>query len=320
MQKLLLGAAIAAGGVSAACAAGALTLFNRVIPRQDTLRVDLSEMADMAKWEEYKKFITPNREWLQSQALEHVTIRSRDGLKLHADYFPADEPSDRLVICNHGYTGCGIRDCASIAVYFHKLGFDCLLVDHRAHGQSEGDYIGFGVLDRFDCQSWVNYVDERFSHQKQIVLYGVSMGATTVLLASALPGLSGSVKAVIADCAFTSPYDVFAHILKRDYHLPAFPVMNINDALCRRKAGYGFRDASTLDAVRVTSLPILFIHGTEDNFVPVWMSRENYAHCRSEKELLLVEHAAHGASYYEDHDLYEKTVSAFLEKFVGGAH
>ncbi len=315
MRKLLLGAAIVAGGTMA-CTAGAVKLFNRVIPRQDTLRVDLSEMADMDKWEEYKKCITPNREWLTAQELEHVTLLSHDGLRLHADYFPAEKPSDKLVICNHGYTGCGIRDCSSIAVFFHKLGYDCLLVDHRAHGKSEGDYIGFGILDRYDCRSWINYVDNRFEKKKQIILYGVSMGATTVLMASAIPALSSNVKAVIADCAFTSPYDVFSHILKRDYHLPAFPIMNINDALCRKKAGYGFRDYSTLEAVQQTHLPILFIHGTEDNFVPTRMTRENFARCRSEKEILLVENAAHGASYYENPALYEETVRTFIEKHI----
>lgn len=315
MRKLLFGAAIAAGS-AAACTAGALTLFNRTIPRQDTLRVDLNEMADMEKWEEYKKFITPNREWLMTQKLEHVTLLSHDGLRLHADYFPAEKPTDKIVICNHGYTGCGIRDCSSIAVFFHKLGYDCLLVDHRAHGKSEGDYIGFGILDRYDCRSWINYIDNRFEKKKQIILYGVSMGATTVLMASGIVVLSDSVKTIIADCAFTSPYDVFSHILKRDYHLPAFPIMNINDALCRKKAGYGFQDYSTLDAVSHTNLPILFIHGTEDDFVPTWMTRENFARCRSEKELLFVEHAAHGASYYENPTLYEETVKAFMAKYV----
>lgn len=211
---------------------------------------------------------------LKKQEFEHIVITSDDGLKLHADYFPAEEKTDKLVICNHGYTGCGLRDCSSIAVYFHKIGYDCLLVDHRAHGKSEGDYIGFGILDRFDCRNWVEYIDKRFDKEKKIVLYGVSMGASTVLMASAIPNLSENVKVIIADCAFTSPYDVFSHILKRDYHLPAFPVMNINDALCRKKAGYGFLDYSTLEAVRNTKIPILFIHGTEDDFVPTWMSKK----------------------------------------------
>ncbi len=316
MGKALLGIVLAGTAVASACTAGALTLFRRTIPRQDTLRVDLNEMADMQKWEEYKKFMIPNREWLTAQSLEHVVIRSRDGLMLHADYFPAAENSDKLVICHHGYTGCGLRDCSSIAVYFHKLGYDCLIVDHRAHGKSEGDYVGFGILDRYDCRAWVDYVDERFDCGKKIVLYGVSLGGTIVLMASALSGLSSSVKAVIADCAFTSPYDVFAHILKRDYHLPTFPVMNINDAICRQKAGYGFQDYSTLEAVQTTGIPILFFHGTEDTFVPTWMSQKNYEMCRSEKELVLVEHAAHGAAYYEDPPAYEAKIKAFTEKYV----
>lgn len=305
-----------AGGTAAICTVGAMTLFERVIPRQNELRVDINEMADMKKWEEYKKIITPNREWLEKQEFEHIVITSDDGLKLHADYFPAEKNTDKLVICNHGYTGCGLRDCSSIAVYFHKIGYDCLLVDHRAHGKSEGDYIGFGILDRFDCRNWVEYIDKRFDKEKKIVLYGVSMGASTVLMASALPNLSENVKVIIADCAFTSPYDVFSHILKRDYHLPAFPIMNINDSLCRKKAGYGFRDYSTLEAVRNTKIPILFIHGTEDDFVPTWMSKKNYEQCHSEKELLLIENAAHGAAYYENQELYEDAVRRFIDKHI----
>lgn len=316
MGKILLGAAVLAGASAAACTAGAVTLFNRVIPRQDQLRVDLSEMADMQKWEEYKKIMTPNREWLMEQEMEHLTILSHDGLRLHADYFPAETPGHNLVICNHGYTGCGVRDCASIAVFFHRLGYDCLLVDHRAHGKSEGEYIGFGILDRFDCRSWIHYIETRFQKQKNILLYGVSMGASTVLMTAALKGISDSVKGIIADCAFTSPYDVFAHILKRDYHLPPFPIMQINDSICRRKAGYGFRDYSTLEAVQNTSIPILFIHGMMDDFVPVWMTEQNYAKCRSPKSILLVPNAAHAAAYYENPKAYEAAIQSFLQENV----
>ncbi len=312
MKKLglaLFGLA-SAGGI--ACAVGAKKLFDSTIPRQDKLKVDLSEMADMSKWEEYKKFMVPNREWLQAQELEHITIGARDGITLHADYFPSETPSNKLVICNHGYTGTGISNCASIAVFFHKLGYDCLIVDHRGHGKSGGQYIGFGILDRFDCKSWIEYVERRFDNSKKIVLYGVSMGGTTALMTAGFSGISKSVKAIISDCAFTSPYDVFAHILKRDYHLPPFPIMNINDRMCRKKAGYGFSDYSTLDAVKATDIPILFIHGMEDNFVPVWMTEKNYEECISPKEILLVENAGHGAAYYEDTHACEEKISSFL--------
>lgn len=316
MSKFLLGMALLAGGSAVAGAVGAKTLFDRTIPRQDTLRVDLNEMADMSKWEEYKKFMIPNREWLETQELEHVTITARDGIELHAEYFPAESPVNKLVICNHGYTGCGMRDCASIAVFFHKIGYDCLIVDHRGHGKSGGDYIGFGILDRFDCLRWIKYVNNRFGSEKQIVLYGVSMGATTVLMTAGFPEVAESVKAVIADCAFTSPYEVFKHILKRDYHLPPFPVMDMNDAMCRKKAGYGFSDYSTIDAVQSTTIPCLFIHGSEDNFVPVYMSRQNYNACSSEKDIMIVQNAGHGASYYENVPAYEEKIISFTEKYL----
>lgn len=319
METGLLIGAIAGGVVLAGAVAsvgGALTLFNRVIPRQDEVKVDISEMADMAKWEEYKKLIGPRKEWLMEQKLEPVAITARDGIKLHAYYLPADKPSDRLVIGCHGYTSCGMNDFAAHSYFFHKLGFDCLIPDHRAHGESEGKYIGFGILDRFDCRAWIDYVEKRFDGKKRILLHGTSMGATTVLMTLGDPTLPKSVKGVIADCAFTSPYDVFTHILKRDYHLPAFPIMNINSAFCRKKAGYGFQDYSTLTALKQTDRPVLFIHGEEDNFVPTRMTRENYAACASPKDLLIVKHAGHGASYYENMPQYEEAESKFIDKWI----
>lgn len=318
MKKSILGAAAAGTAAvgAAVCAVGAVTLFNRVIPRQDVLRVDLDEMADMAKWEEYKKVIAPNKEWLFAQEMEHITIKSRDGLTLHGDFLPAETKSDKLAICGHGYTGCGLKDCVSIAVFFHRMGYNCLIVDHRAHGKSEGDYVGFGILDRFDMKAWVDCMESRFEGSVKIVLYGVSMGATIAVMTAGISSLSPCVKAVVADCAFTSPYDVFAHILKRDYHMPPFPIMNINDLLCKEKAGYGFKDYSTLDAVRSTGIPILFIHGREDDFVPLYMTEQNYAACRSPKDIFIVDNAAHAASYYENTEAYEAKVKGFLEKYV----
>ena len=305
-----------AGSLAIGSAIGAKTLFNRVIPRQDELRVDLSEMADMEKWEEYKKIIHPNKEWLLAREYEHVTIKSRDKLTLHGDYFKADEESDTILIASHGYTSKGLSDCSSISSFFLKKGTDCLIIDNRSHGKSEGEYIGFGILDRFDIMSWIHYVNKRFDSKKKIILYGVSMGGATVLMTAGFKDIPDNVKAIIADCAYTSPYDVFAHVLKKDYHLPEFPIMNINDVMCRKKAGYGFRDYSTLTAVQETNIPILFIHGKEDNFVPVRMSRQNYDACNSPKELLLVENAAHAASYYENPKLYEEKVNDFINKYV----
>ncbi len=319
-MNTILTASLIACGVVGACTAGSVfgakTLYNKTIPRQDQLRVDLDEMADASQWEGYMKIITPNKEWLMQREMEHVTIKSKDDLTLHADYVKADGDADTIVIASHGYTGCGLKDCASISTYFLKKGIDCLIVDNRAHGNSEGQYVGFGILDRYDILKWIDYVNNRFDGNKKIILYGVSMGGATVLMTTGFKELSKNVKAVIADCAFTSPYDVFSHVLKKDYHMSKFPVMNINNMICRKKAGYGFSDYSTLTAVQETNIPILFIHGDKDNFVPTWMSEKNFEACSSPKELLIVKNAGHAASYYENTQQYEEKVSAFVEKYV----
>lgn len=311
---------LAAGGVlaagAAACFIGARTLFNRVIPRQDEVRVDVSEMADGEKWEEYIKIIHSVRDKLLQRPFEHVTVKSRDGLTLHGDLFLAEKPSTRTAILFHGYTSCGMNDCSTMAEYFVERGFNALIIDQRSHGKSEGEYIGFGILDRFDCLKWINYVEERLGDKSEIVLYGVSMGASTVLMACGTQGFSKNVKAVISDCAFTSPYDVFKHILKRDYHLPPHPIMDINERLCRKKAGYGFKDFSTLEAASVAPCPILFIHGNEDKFVPTEMTLKNYKSFTSEKQLLIVDNAGHAASQYENPALYQKTVTEFLDRYL----
>lgn len=296
--------------------AGAKTLFNKVIPRKDGVRVNMDEMADAQKWEEYRKIITPNREWLQGQNPEEITIKARDGIKLHAYFLPAQNPTGKLVIGLHGYSSTGISEFSTSARFYHEQGFDVLIPDHRAHGQSEGDYVGFGILDRFDCLCWIDYLEKRFPEGRQILLHGTSMGGSTALMVTGFKDLSPSVKGVVADCAFTSPYDVFAHILKRDYHMSEFPVMKINSAMCRKKAGYGFEDYSTLTALQTNTLPCLFIHGAEDDFVPVWMSDKNYEACKAPKKLLKIEGAAHGASTYQDKETYQAALKEFIDTYM----
>ncbi len=316
MNTGLLIGGIAAGVVVAGAVGstvGAYTLFNKVIPRQDGVKVDMKEMADMEKWEEYKKGIVPRREYLCSQPTEHVTIQAQDGITLHGDFFFA-ENSKKMAILFHGYTSSGMS-CASYASFLHKQGISCLLVDNRAHGQSEGNYIGFGILDRYDALEWIEYVNERFGKDIPILLHGTSMGGSTVLMVAGMEECPENVKLVIADCAFTSPEAVFTHILKRDYKLPKFPVMNINNGICRKKAGYGFGDVSTLDTVKNAKCPIFFVHGSEDNFVPTYMSKQNYEACTSPKELLMIENAGHGAAYFENPALYEERTGEFIGKY-----
>ncbi|MBQ8298121.1 MAG: alpha/beta hydrolase [Ruminococcus sp.] len=315
----LIAGAVAGGVVLAGAAAslgGALKLFNSVIPRQKELRVNMNEMADAQKWEEYKKLIYPAKEWLMAQPLEPVSIQARDGITLRGHYLPAKEKSNRLVIALHGYTSSGLSNFCGMSQFYQNMGFSCLIVDHRAHGESDGDYVGFGILDRYDCLAWINYALERFGPDTEILLQGISMGASTALMTLGFDELPKAVKGVVSDCAFTSPYDVFAHVIKRDYKMQPFPMMNISDSFCQKKAGYRFKDYSTLTALAKTDRPVLLIHGKEDNFVPTWMSEKNFEVCKSPKKLLMIDNAGHGASYYENHEVYEQAVSEFVEKYM----
>ena len=308
-----------AGGIAVAGLIGSLVgakvLYDRVIPRQEKLRVDLNEFADMAKWEEYKKIMTPNKEWIMAQTLEDIDIKARDGIKLHGYFLPAEKPPDRLVIGCHGYTSCGMNDFPSHARFFHEQGFDVLILDLRAHGKSEGNYVGFGILARYDLLEWIRYVNKRFEGKKKLLLHGTSMGGATVLMASGFKEVQSCVKGIVADCAFTSPNDIFAHVLKKNYHLPPFPIMNINNEMCKKTAGYSFKEYTTLDALGTNKIPVLFVHGKADKFVPTWMTEKNYEAAVCEKELLWVENAGHGSGYYENKPLYEEKEKEFIAKY-----
>ena len=172
--------------------------------------------------------------WMMEQEREDVYITSGDGLKLHGTYFPG-QGGKKLVICFHGYTSRGMSDYIGLSNYYLPKGFKMLLVDERAHGDSEGTYIGFGCLDREDALLWIEYAAKRFGSGCEIWLHGTSMGASTVLMASGLK-LSPQVKGIVSDCAFTTAWDVFAHVLKDQYHLPPIPFLRYRTA-CAGKGG-----------------------------------------------------------------------------------
>ena len=188
-----------------------------------------------------------------------------------------------------------------------------LLIDERAHGDSEGTYIGFGTMDRLDGLEWVRWMIEKTGDDAQILLHGNSMGGATVCMMGGMD-LPRQVKGIVSDCAFTSARDVFTHVLHSMYHLPAFPMIQIADRVNRKKAGYGLDDCNAAREVRKAKVPFLFIHGDEDIFVPCWMCEEIYKNCASPKTKLIVKGAGHGESYYKDTKAYEEA----LDVFIGG--
>ena len=312
----LLAAGVIGAGV-AASAAGAGLLFSKTVLRPGETDPDIiAEFADPEKMKEYMTRMAPVGEWFAAQEFEHLYIHANDGIRLHGYFLPAEGDTKKLAIIHHGFTSKAADGAVHIKA-FHDMGFAVLAVDLRAHGESEGKYVGFGILDRFDTLEWIRYFQKRFGKDLKIVLHGTSMGATTSLMTIGIPEAREAVVAVVADCAFTSPDAIFSHVMKKDYHVPAFPVMNISNMFTKALAGYKGDEYSTLDALRDNdTVPVLFIHGSEDKFVPVWMMEQNYEACRTRKEKLVVEGAGHGSSPFEAPELYLKTEKDFIESVL----
>ena len=271
------------GGIAAAEAGGSAYFYRRTMMRYNARKERTMKMSGV-DWESYYSFMKPRGEWMRAQAHEDVWIRSDDGLRLHATYFPGIDGGnpDKAVICFHGYTSEAMSDYSSISNYYLKKGYSMLLVDARAHGQSEGKFIGFGCKDRYDALKWIDWMIKKAGNGIRIVLMGNSMGGATVLMASGL-NLPEQVKGIVSDCAFTSPKAVFTHVLHSMYHLPAFPMIQIADFVNRKMAGYGLDECNAAKEVQKAKLPILFIHGDKDTFVPCSMCDELYASCASQK-------------------------------------
>lgn len=232
-----------------------------------------------------------------------------------AEHTGSVSAADKIVICFHGYTGEGLSNHIAIADYFLKHGYAMLLPDARAHGRSEGEYIGFGCLDRQDALGWIRWAIQECGEQVKILLHGTSMGGATVLMTSSLE-LPGNVKGIVSDCGFTSPKEVFTHVLNNMYHLPAFPAIQGADLINRKLAGYGMDECNARREVQRARVPILFIHGSADTFVPCSMCHEIYDNCRSPKRKLIVEGAAHAESYYKDMEAYEKALTDFADEIM----
>ncbi|MCK9171079.1 MAG: alpha/beta hydrolase [Treponema sp.] len=252
--------------------------------------------------------------WYKEQQKETVQITSYDGLRLSAEYLPAVTPRG-TIICMHGFHSSAVRDFSPVVRFLHENGWNLLLPSQRSHGKSEGRYLTFGVRERYDCRSWVTFINGRNGTGLPVVLYGVSMGCATVVMSLGLEQ-PVNVKAVVADCGFTSPYEEIANVLKNYNHLPVHPVMLFARMQTRVIAGFGLKEYSTFDALRNNKIPVLFIHGGRDKFVPTEMSRRNYEACTAPKDLLIVEHAEHAVSSILDTAEYEKKTAGFLEKYA----
>ncbi|ACA41712.1 alpha/beta hydrolase [Lysinibacillus sp. fkY74-1] len=251
-------------------------------------------------------------QWFNKHS-EEKSIPSFDSLKLHAYSIQNSHPTDKWAIIFHGYSSDGTQ-MTKYAKQFYDMGYHVLIPDARGHGQSEGDYIGMGWHDRFDVISWIDDI-VNMNEDAEIVLFGVSMGGATVMMASG-EDLPSNVKAIIEDCGYSSVWDEFSYQLQAIFHLPSFPIMQFSSVVTKLKAGYTLAEASAVDQVAKSKTPMLFIHGDNDTFVPSTMLDDVYEAANVPKQKLMVEGAGHGGAESLAGELYWETIQQFLETYT----
>ncbi len=264
--------------------------------------------------EENKAILEANyQNWVRETEVSELSITSHDGLRLNATKYVVDETSHQWAILVHGYTA-NQQSMQTRAYAFGEAGYNVITPDNRAHGTSEGTYIGMGWLDRFDILQWIDEIIA-IDPEAEIVLYGISMGGATVMM-TAGEELSDHVVAIVEDCGYTTVQEMFANQIEFRFSLPAYPLLDVAHLVANTKVGYDIYEASALEQVKKSELPILFIHGDADNYVPVEMVYELYDAAPNEKELLIIEGAGHGESDYLNPNLYYDTVFTFLEQYI----
>lgn len=268
---------------------------------------------DRGSHKPYKDEIKTLIDRLIALPCEKVFINARDGVRLSAGYYRVKDGAP-VVIMAHGYRGNSQRDFAGGADMFFKMGYNLLLIDHRAHGDSGGKVISFGIKERFDICCWIDYITERFGSDSEILLAGVSMGAACVIMAAG-ESLPSAVNGVLADCPYSAPIEIIARVGGKK-GIPKPLVKLFCTVGARLFGGFALTSFSALEAVEKTKLPILIIHGDADDFVPLSMSEELK---KRNPSIILktVSGADHAVAYLADTDGYVREVKKFTEQIFG---
>ena len=262
---------------------------------------------------EFYENVVAADQWLKQHDVQDVYIKSHDGLRLHGLWIPAREPKGTVLLA-HGYRSSYLLDFAMVFDVYHQFGFNLLVLDQRCHGKSEGKYITFGVKESCDVENWIRFHNDRYGAMP-LILNGLSMGASTVLYL-ADKDLPENVKGIIADCGFTSPKAILKNVYRSIIRLPAVLTVLSADIFARLFAHFRFGEKDTRKTLANSRLPVLMIHGLADDFVSCEMTKQAYAACTSEKQLLLVAGAGHGVSFLFDPVGYTAAVMYFLKKHI----
>ena len=281
------------------------------VPRNKDVSPDEIPLPEGEIYEPYHPLM---KQWIleaRSFPQEDYYIKSHDGLTLHAKYFEY-APGAVTEIMFHGYRGSAERDLSGGIQRCFALGRNVLLVDQRTSCGSEGSVISFGINEHRDCLAWIDFAVEKFGPEVKLVLTGISMGASTVLMAAGKP-LPEQVVGVLADCGFSSPEKIIKKCAK-DMHYPVKLIYPLIKLAAKVFGHFDLEEYSPLEAMKTCKLPVIFFHGETDDYVPCDMSREIYEVCTSPKKLVTVPGAGHGLVYLVDNQKYFQSVVEFFSE------
>ena len=262
------------------------------------------------------------RSWLDSLSrnniLKDTFVVMPGGERHRAVFARSDKACGHTAVVVHGYKDHSEGMLHIARIYNEDMGYNIILPDLHAHGQSDGDNIQMGWKDRQDVMNWIRVAERMFRQpgcRSRMVVHGISMGAATTM------NVSGDhtpeyVRCFVEDCGYTSVWDEFRHEMKKRFGLPAFPLLNVSNVLCKIKYGWSFGEASPLKQVAKCRKPMLFIHGDNDDFVPSWMVRPCFEAKPYPKELWIAKGSAHAVAYRDHKQMYSEKVRTFVERWI----
>lgn len=321
MRKILIGSGVAAALMAVAESARfAVTEYfvNMALDRQAPSHSARSEhrLTGSCIDEKLLEKVKEAGEILSCRPQREIRIQSRDGVRLVGHWMEVPHPK-RILIAMHGWRSAWYRDFGMIADFLRENGCSILFAEQRGQGGSGGTHMGFGLTERYDCLDWIEWVNAQTDKKYPVYLCGISMGASTVLMAGGLE-LPENVRGIVADCGYTALPAIWKHVAEKHLHMDYRLCGATACRMAKKRANLDVNSATCPQALAQCRVPVLFIHGTDDRFVPVEMTYENYKACASPKRLLVVPGAQHGMSYPTDPGGYEAAVKSFWTAFDKG--
>lgn len=248
--------------------------------------------------------------YLMQKEHERVSVTTPDGVELCGDYY--ERGSEKTALLVHGYNADPYVNLGAQARWFYDNGYNLLVIYHRGHGPSGGKRCGMGLLEWSDVLLWAEYLSKRYP-ERRILLYGISMGGSTVAYLSDKID-NKAVRCAVIDCGYNSPYGQMQREAKR-FHMPFSLLIPYIRALAKKELGVDIRERTT-EHLKNARFPILFVHGTADPTVPLSQGMENYEICGSEKEMVTVEGAEHVTSFLVDGEKVAQAYRGFIEPYM----